>query len=419
MMKRHSTRASIATMAILATALVAIAALLGSAAIAQAAPRPKPTPTPTSTSTPPPSSAKWTIMVYGDGDNNLESYLPADIDTEFSALGSNADVSVVVLADRTPGYSTADGDWTTTKLFYCTQGMTATPANAVADWGERDMGSAQTLVDFVKHVKTTYAAQHYVLVFWDHGYSWWPDWTMWDDTSANGLTLTEMSSAMASAGGVDVVAYDCCASATTEVDTTWRPYSQYVVASEDYTYAEGVAWENVIPAVRANPAMDAATMARTIGANMNDGTTSAVALDARWDTLRTAVDQWAVALTNGMAANKANYDAARKVTKYFCADATFCDLSSAAASIKAKVADATIKAKCDAVISAVSACTIYESHKTKFAGATGTTIWWPKTSADLAATDYGAYIGWTFYRTLPWSQQTAWDEFLAAYTAGR
>ena len=365
------------------------------------------------------AAAKWTVMVYGDGDNNLESYLPSDIDNEFSALGSNADIKVVVLADRTPGYSTADGDWTGTKLFYCTQGMTATPANAVADWGERDMGSAQTLVDFVKYAKANYAAQHFVLALWDHGYTWWPEWTMWDDTSANGLTLTEISSAMASAGGVDVVAYDCCASAAAEVDTTWRPYAQYVVASEDYTVAEGVAWENVIPAARANPAMDSATMARTIGANMNDGTTSAVALDARWDTLRVAVDQWAIALTSGMAANKVNYDAARKVTRFFCADATLCDLSSAATSIKAKVTDATIKAKCDAVISAVSGCTVYESHKTKFAGATGTTIWWPKTSADLAAPNYNTYIGWSFYRTLPWSQQTAWDEFLAAYTAGR
>ena len=48
------------------------------------------------------------------------------------------------------------GGWTDTKLFYCTAGETPTVANQVADWGERDMGSAQTLTDFINYCKTNY-----------------------------------------------------------------------------------------------------------------------------------------------------------------------------------------------------------------------------------------------------------------------
>ena len=41
--------------------------------------------------TPQPAKA-WTVMVYMDGDNNLEDYVVKDIETELSALGSNASV---------------------------------------------------------------------------------------------------------------------------------------------------------------------------------------------------------------------------------------------------------------------------------------------------------------------------------------
>src|SRR6185369_14726115 len=96
------------------------------------------------TAAPPAPKAKWTVMVYISGDNNLEDYVVQDIETELAPTGSSANVQVVALADRGPGYDTSYGDWQTTKLFHVTQGMTADGANAVADWGERDMGSPQT-----------------------------------------------------------------------------------------------------------------------------------------------------------------------------------------------------------------------------------------------------------------------------------
>ena len=111
----------------------------------------------------PPTQDKWTVMVYISGDNNLEDYVVKDIELELAPTGSTADVNVLALADRGPGYDTSYGDWQTTKLFYVTQGMTAAPENAVADWGERNMGDPQTLIDFVTWSKENYPADHYVL----------------------------------------------------------------------------------------------------------------------------------------------------------------------------------------------------------------------------------------------------------------
>ena len=92
--------------------------------------------------TPLPQKA-WTIMVYIDGDNDLEKYVTLDIERELCEPGSNADVNVVCVADRTPGYDKSRGDWTGTKLFYCMQGMTADahrrrrPTGASATWAIR------------------------------------------------------------------------------------------------------------------------------------------------------------------------------------------------------------------------------------------------------------------------------------------
>ena len=88
--------------------------------------------TPTASAAAP--QAKWTVMVYMSGDNNLEDYITKDLELELAAAGSNADVQIVALADRGPGYDTSRGDWQTTKLFHVTPGMTADPASAVADW---------------------------------------------------------------------------------------------------------------------------------------------------------------------------------------------------------------------------------------------------------------------------------------------
>jgi len=104
-------------------------------------------------------------MVYISGDNNLEKYVVNDLEDELGAVGSSSDVQVVALADRGPGRDTRRGDWTTTKLFHVTQGMRANAASAVADWGERNMGSAKTLTRFVDWTKANYPADHYAMYF--------------------------------------------------------------------------------------------------------------------------------------------------------------------------------------------------------------------------------------------------------------
>ena len=249
--------------------------------------------------------AKWTVMVYMSGDNNLEDYIVKDLELELGAAGSNADVQIVALADRGPGYDKSRGDWQSTKLYHVTQGMTADSASAVADWGERDMGDKQTLTDFVTWSKANYPADRYALYFWGHGWSWHPGWVMEDDTSNDTLDYDEVKAAQPSLGFLDVVGYDGCNMASLEIMALWHGHATAITGSQEYVGWDGLEYDVFLKQLKTNPTMSADQPAINSSAStVSDKTWSAVAVDSRLDPLLTAVDQWGAALSTGLTANK-------------------------------------------------------------------------------------------------------------------
>ena len=367
----------------------------------------------------PPVAKAWTVMVYMNGDNNLEKWVTLDIENELCALGSNADLNVVTLADRHPAYDSARGDWTGTKLFYCTQGMLADAASAKADWGERNMGDTQTLIDFVKYCKATYPAQKYLLVFWDHGYCWYPEgWIIEDYTSQDTLDLDKQMAALAAVGGADVIGCDQCQMQMMEIASCYRPYAKAVVASEETVGYTGLDYVPVISGMRADPAMSAQQVADLVAATAQGDaqTWSSLALDARYDALSAAVDQLALALIDGMPAYRGAYGTAyKKMTRFV--EPTEVDLWDCAYELQTAVPDATIDARCDAVMRAVESAVTVNWLKRPQVAAHGVAITWARDYGDLVwRTDVD---DWGYYQAvLPFGIQTNWDEFQAAYTAG-
>ena len=63
---------------------------------------------------------EWTILVFINGDNNLEGAGIDDIN-EMEKVGSTDDVNIIVEIDRTSGYDYSNGDWTTTRRYYITK----------------------------------------------------------------------------------------------------------------------------------------------------------------------------------------------------------------------------------------------------------------------------------------------------------
>lgn len=358
----------------------------------------------------PAARAKWTVMVYMSADNDLEGYVVDDIETELAAIGSGADVQVVALVDRGPGYDTRYGDWQTTKLFHVSKGMSAAPENAVADWGERNMGDVQTLVDFVTWTKANYSADHYALYFWGHGWNWRPDHVMRDDTSnRDSLDMQEMKSALPALGFMDVVAYDGCNMAAVEVQLLWHGYATALAHSQEYVVSEGVQYDLVLGQLAANPNMTADDVAiATSQSATQDKTWSAVAVDDRFTALVQAVDEWSIALQDGLSQNRKKYKQAFTQTQWFWQAPNDRDLYDMAYEIHRLVPDTNIRNKSQAVMEAVDAVVLHERHVNGYRGSHGITIY-HITQASEKNVLYDEYLKVDF------ALQTGWDEFLDAY----
>jgi hypothetical protein len=359
----------------------------------------------------PAAQAKWTVMVYISGDNNLEDYVVKDIELELAPTGSSAAVQVVALADRGPGYDTSRGDWQTTKLYHVTQGMTADAASAIADWGERNMGAPQTLIDFVTWTKATYPADHYALYFWGHGWNWHPGYVMLDDTSADTLDYHETKAAIPSLGFIDVVGYDGCNMASLEIFNLWHGHATAVTSSQEYVGWEGIQYDQVLAqlASHSNWNADQVAMATSQSASA-DKTWSAVAVDNRLNPLLTAVDELAVALNNGLAANRSKYNRAFGATRTFWQAPMDKDLYDMAYELNRNVTNGTIKTKSLAVMNAFNGVILHERHVNAYSDVHGITIYHISKASEKDS-------NYTYYQATvdDFALQTGWDEFLDAY----
>ncbi|MCG3130906.1 MAG: hypothetical protein FLDDKLPJ_01680 [Phycisphaerae bacterium] len=354
------------------------------------------------------SVARWTVLVYMSGDNDLESFIVKDLERELAATGSTDEIHVVALADRAPGYDDSRGDWTTTKLFYVDQGMRADPGSALADWGERNMGDAQTLIDFVAWGREHCPAERYALYFWGHGWNWHPGYVMSDDTDRDSLDLDELAAALPEIGFIDFVGYDGCNMAAIEVQTLWHGHATALAHSQEWVGWHGVEYDVVLAQLAARPEMTADELAvATSQSATSDRTWSAVAVDHRFEALLTAVDAWSVALLDGLDRNRGAYKAAFRRTQSFWQAPMDKDLYDMAHQIQRHVNDAALQDASQAVLDAVDAVVLHERHRAKYDDAHGITIHHPSNRRQQTNRRY--------YEGLEFSRQTRWNEFLKAY----
>ncbi len=369
----------------------------------------------------------WTFMVYLDGDNNLESAAINDF-LEMSSVGSSASVNIVALVDRISGYDTSYDDWTDTRRFYITPGLTPAAANGVS-WGEVNMGDPEVLLKFVRWAKAYAPASHYVLVFWDHGSGWRlrdPNEVLnkgvaFDDTSGgDSIDMSELRNSLSTltSGGTypfDIVGMDACLMAMAEVDNQIRPYAGIRVGSEETEPNDGWPYDTILSALVGNPSMSATTLATNIvdfyySSYGNDNTQSAVNLGSPYATLNTAVNNLAVALMNNGHNYIAQIQAARNASTEF-SYTYYIDLWDFADWIRINVPDSAINSAAVAVENAVLNAVIHEHHGSAWPWARGISIYFPKTAGEYDA----RYDGGTGF--LQFTANTQWDEWIHRYHA--
>jgi len=107
--------------------------------------------------------AKWTVMVYMAGDNNLSAAGEKDLG-EMRAVGSTAGVNIVAEFDRV-------GELHQTQRYHVQCDGVNERAESI---GETDCGDPQVLINFVQWAAQEFPAERYGLILWNHGGGWEP-----------------------------------------------------------------------------------------------------------------------------------------------------------------------------------------------------------------------------------------------------
>lgn len=368
-----------------------------------------------------PVTSKWTIFVYLNAANDLYSYSVPNMN-QMERMANNPEVRYVVQWKQTQrvwGNSSFDG----TRRYLVTPDSTSTiTSQLVQDLGAGvDMGSPNTLNQFVTWAKAYYPAQRYGLIVWNHGNGWrrtadrfgsGPLAASYDDDTGNAIQTWQMGQALAG-HHFDFLAWDCSLMQMMEVAFECKDFADYIVGSEESPPAEGYPYDTVLAPFVANPDAATATLCRSfvdgmLGVPGYSGRkiTQSVLETAKLSTLATRIDALAAQLITHRTAIAATIQSIRAQAQSYSPTGIryYRDLDDLCARLVAAAIPDSIKTAATNVRSALAAAVVHEGHNAQSSGSRGLSIDFSPGSVFLgAAADYG---------NLKLSQQTRWDNWL-------
>jgi hypothetical protein len=373
------------------------------------------------------TTAEWTIMVYLNADNNLETDGINDFLEMAAASYSSGKINVIVQMDRSSSYDTQYDNWTTCKRFKVASGMTPTAANQISDLGEVDMGSPTTLVNFATWAIQNYPANRYSLVMWDHGDGWYKKdgenevlkGFSNDDShgSVIGIANGEFAGAMAQiktalGRNLDHIGWDACLMGMWEVLDISRNYANVANVSEETEGSAGWYYTTWLNTLNTTPTTTAIDLGKAIiNGTSNQSTLSVVDL-TQIPALTTKINAFADSL---MVARGAGYSSAISTaltnclkfsTSYFT---YHIDLSDFARQCSISVArTGTRNAAHDVIVAVGNAVKLYK-NSTTYANARGIAVYHCK----IDGSNYDAT-----YNNLPIASSTVWDEYIKGGSTG-
>jgi hypothetical protein len=366
----------------------------------------------------------WTVMVYLDGDNNLESFAIEDLN-EMEVVGSTEKVNIVVQFDRHAAYDNSNGNWTSTKRFFITKDSNGFDSTIVStelsDEGELNMGDPTTLSNFITWAQNDYPADHYLLVLWDHGSGWKGvkspvKAVCVDETDGDQLDMNEVRAALDTVTNsgdfpLDIVGFDACFMAMVEVDYDILPYAHYRVGSEEYEPGDGWDYYKLLAYLVGHPyASPRAVSVEIVDTYMNFygsagyETQSAAHLNPTSHVVDT-LDVFALHLAGALNDYRTEIQTARAKVEFF-SDMDFIDLYHFAHLVFTYVPNAGIKKDAYELKKAVNEAIIAEGHGFMNRDAHGLSVYFPSTGVNYQS---------SYENTVELPGDTFWDEFLKQY----
>lgn len=377
---------------------------------------------------PPASPTTWTVMVYISADNNLEAFAPFNINQMESAPGA-AHMNVIVEVDTKT--IPINGSATAKRLRIqpdANPGTVTSPT--LSDLGEIDTASASELADFVEFATTSFPANRYVLILWDHGGQYVGYGS--DDTTCgcdggppinysglkNALATIESTTGIAS---FDVIGFDACLMGALEIQRLCRDHAGLVVASAELEPGAGWDYETFLGAIAGNSGISPADLGQVISdgflaqCTLNDeqNVTMSVLNASAANPVLTALDGFAVELRAALGV-EANLiaTARRSSTEYGRQSpnepASYVDVRQFAAQVAADTAIGTLATAATAFVSALDAAVLYRVQGALKPNHRGASIYFPDCNACLDA---------SYFNDVDLALETEWDDFLLDFTS--
>jgi len=214
------------------------------------------------------SVAKWTFMVYMDGDNSLSDITYGDLEEMENGFSNSSidEVNLIVLWDRR-----GNGDTQLIRVYH--NGYE--DISPFAPWlnSEMNMGDPYTLIKFVTWTVDNYPAKHYFLDLWDHGGDY--SGAMVDDTSSDILSLQDLRYAAISIKNyigkdIDIWGYDACLMNAGADNYQIKQAAKIIVASEHTEGGDGWDYNALISGLTSNPDMSAEDFAYYLVKHVDD-----------------------------------------------------------------------------------------------------------------------------------------------------
>jgi hypothetical protein len=381
-----------------------------------------------------PRSKEWTFMVYSCGDCDLEPYQLGYF-TQMAAVGSTANVNIVVQLDRIDGHASSYGDWTGCKRFYLTQGLTPTDENAIDSLGEVNMGDQTTLRDFLTWTAQEYPANRYFTMIIGHGWNdgVCPDWTNQDILSPLEIQWALAQTKNSSGLEVDVIAFEACQFSALEVAYEVGDFAEVFIASEEFS--THWPYNQILSDLTDSPGMNLTALSSMIVEHYSEfswmGGDIMTLAAFNLSRVRTEVVSATTSLVDQLTANISRFahaivEAASDTESLAPVGATeyyeSCrDLYDFALEIKQGIAEEPIQIATQNLISAIDSACIAEWHGPGHPNFHGLYIYLPDGEEIYNARM--SVFGQTYSMAHPlWTHDTTWDELLhqlfKTYAAG-
>ncbi len=213
-------------------------------------------------------AASWSVFVYMCGSDLESNYGAATADiAEMLDVDPSDDITVIIQTGGAEKWQNFGISSKRISRFMLKDGE----LSKLAELPQANMGDGRTLYEFVQFCQQNYAAEHQILLFWDHGGGSVFGFANDQNFKFDSISLSELRNALSSVYGdevsekpFEIIGFDTCLMASVDTAASIEPYANYMVASQEVEPGNGWYYTKWLNVLAADPDQDAIELGKSM-----------------------------------------------------------------------------------------------------------------------------------------------------------